>query len=94
LAPAGQQLTVCWEFRSVPARLGDVQFAQTDRRSCGATGGSSRVQKGSPSHVTATIDLPEGFVGLALTVASLWTALSFLLAVLIGHALRVLSDAG
>jgi len=44
--------------------------------------------------VTATIDLPEGFVGLALTVASLWTALSFLLAILIGHALRVLSDAG
>jgi hypothetical protein len=44
--------------------------------------------------VTATIDLPEGFVGLALTVAGLWTVLSFLLAILVGHTLRVLSDAG
>jgi hypothetical protein len=42
--------------------------------------------------VTAFIDLPQGFVGLGLTIAGAWTLLSFLLAVLVGLALRVLSD--
>jgi hypothetical protein len=44
--------------------------------------------------VTAFIDLPESVLGLVLTLAGAWTVLSFLLALIVGHALRVLSDAG
>jgi len=44
--------------------------------------------------VAAFIGLPESAVRLGLTILAVWTVASFLLAILVGHALRVLSDAG
>ena len=43
--------------------------------------------------MTAFFDLPQGLVGLGLTIAGVWSVLSFLLAVLVGRALGGLSDA-
>jgi len=42
--------------------------------------------------MAAFIDLPESAWGLGLFIAGAWTVLSFLFALLVGHAMRVLSQ--